>query len=141
MNLTKRLSVLYAENNEDACYMLSTLLGFSDIDVSQARSIKEAFDAAHEKDFDLYLLDSQMPDGSGFEFCRRLREFKPNAPIVFYSGDAHEADRQKGLAAGANAYLFKPEVDTVIPTIFQLVEETFEKRLPQPHLSQEVKIN
>lgn len=121
MKLNKRLSILYADDNEDACLMLSTLLGFSDIEVLLARSIREAFQTAQNKHFDLYLLDSRFPDGSGLDLCQQLREFNPQTPIVFYSGDAYETDRQKGLAAGANAYLVKPNVDTVVPTIFQLM--------------------
>ena len=122
MKSTKRLSILYVENDQDACFMLSALLEFSDIDVSLARSIREAFQAAQDRHFDLYLLDNRFSDGNGFDLCRQLREFSPLTPIVFYSGDVYEADKQKGLAAGANAYLIKPEVDTVIPTIFQLTQ-------------------
>jgi DNA-binding response OmpR family regulator len=96
----------------------------SDIDVTPALSIKEAFQAAQNKHFDLYLLDNRFPDGSGFELCRRLRELDPQTPIIFYSGDAYESDRQRGLAAGANAYLLKPDVDTIAPTIFRLVAPT-----------------
>lgn len=124
MKSIKRLSILYADDNEDACFMLSTLLGMSDIDVMPARSIKEAFQSAQSKHFDLYLLDNRFSDGSGLELCRQLHEFNPQTPIVFYSGDAYESDRQKGLAAGANAYLFKPDVDTIAPTIFRLVTPT-----------------
>ena len=123
MNLTKRLSVLYVEDNEDSGYMLSILLGFSAIDVSLVRSVKEAFASAQDKDFDLYLLDSRFPEGCGLELCQRLRELKPQTPIVFYSGDAYESDKQKGLTAGANAYLVKPNVDTVAATIFQLMQQ------------------
>ena len=126
MKLTKRLSILYAEDNEDASNMLSALLGFSDIDVMLARSISEAFGTAQDRHFDLYLLDSRFSDGSGFELCRRLREFNPQTPIVFYSGDARESDKQKALAAGANVYLIKPDVEAVVPTIFQLVRQTSE---------------
>lgn len=121
MKLTKRLSVLYAEDNEDSGFMLSTLLGLSNIDVLLARSTKEAFQAAQTKHFDLYLLDNRFSDGSGFELCRQLHELNPQTPIVFYSGDAYESDRQQGLAAGAGAYLVKPDVDMVAPTILQLV--------------------
>lgn len=127
MNLTKRLSVLYVEDNEDSGYMLSILLGFFGIDVSLVRSVKEAFQSAQNKHFDLYLLASRFPEGSGLELCQKLRELKPQTPIVFYSGDAYESDKQKGLTAGANAYLIKPEVDKVVPTIFNLVKQNFEK--------------
>lgn len=126
MNLTKRVSVLYVEDNEDSGYMLSVLLGFSKIDVSLVRSVNEAFQSAQNKQFDLYLLDSRFPEGSGLELCQKLRELKPKTPIVFYSGEAYETDKQKGFTAGANAYLTKPHVDTVAPTIFQLTTQNSE---------------
>ena len=112
---------MYAEDNEDAGVMLMTLLGLSDIDVLLARSVEEAFQIAQNGKFDLYLLDNRFPGESGLELCQRLRTFSPQTPIVFYSGAAYESDRQKGLEAGADVYLVKPEVNTVASTIFQLV--------------------
>lgn len=125
MNSTKRLSILYVEDNEDSGFMLFTLLGFAEIDVSLVRSVEEGFQTALNKHFDLYLLDTKFPEGNGFELCQKLRELKPQTPIVFYSGDAYENDKYKGLLAGANVYLTKPNVDTVAPTIFQLVKQNF----------------
>jgi DNA-binding response OmpR family regulator len=121
MKPNKRLSILYAEDNEDSGFMLMTLLGFSDIDVMLARSVKDAFLSAQNRHFDLYLLDNRFPDGSGIELCQQLRAFNPQTPIVFYSGAAFETDRQKGLEAGADVYLVKPEVNKIASTIFQLV--------------------
>ena len=114
--------VLYADDNEDSCLMLSTLLGFSNIEVSLAHTAQEAFQLAQSKNFDAYLLESRLPDGDGFELCRKLRSIAPQKPIVFYSGNAFESDKQKGLAAGANEYLVKPESETIAPTIFQLIK-------------------
>lgn len=124
MKFHNRYRVLYVEDDEDACFMLSTLLGFSDIDVSVARSVREAYQLAQNERFDLYLLDNEFPNGSGLELCRQLREFNPQTPIVFYSGNAYETDKQKGLAAGANAYLVKPDSDIVAETIFRLIPQT-----------------
>lgn len=118
-----QLCILYAEADKDASDMLSALLGFSDIDVSFARSIKEAFRLALNERFDLYLLDGGFTDGSGLELCRRLRGLNPQTPIVFYSGNAYKTDKEKGLAAGANAYLVKPDSDTVAETIVRLVNQ------------------
>lgn len=118
-----RLSILYAEDDKDARDMLSVLLGFSDIDVSFARSVKEAFQLAQNERFDLYLLDNSFPEGNGFDLCRQLREFNPQTPIIFYSGNAYETDKQKGFAAGANAYLVKPDSNTIAETIFRLVPQ------------------
>jgi len=72
----------------------------------------------------LYLLDTRFPEGSGLDLCKQLREFNPQTPIVFYSGDARETEKAKGLAAGADAYLVKPDSDTVLPTIFRLLNQT-----------------
>lgn len=121
MKLTKELSVLYAEDDQDSGEMLSTLLGFAGINISLARTIKEAVETAQSSHFDLYLLDSRFPDGNGFDLCRQLREVDSTTPVVFYSGDAGPSYKQEGMTAGAQAYLVKPEVDRVASTIFQCV--------------------
>jgi CheY-like chemotaxis protein len=114
------LRVLYAEDNDDSSEMLSFLLALSKIRITAAKTIAEAQRLAQIEQFDLYLLDSQFSDGDGFDLCRQLRQQAPNTPIVFYSGDARETDKQKGLAAGADAYLVKPMSDNIASTIFQL---------------------
>jgi CheY-like chemotaxis protein len=124
MQLPTRPRVLYADDNEDSCLMLSTMLGFSSIETTSANTIDEALRLAHAEQFDLYLLDSRFPGGSGLELCRKLRAFNSSIPIVFYSGDAGETDKAKGFTAGADAYLVKPDSDTVTPTIFRLLNQT-----------------
>src|SRR5690349_15059451 len=114
MKITNPSRVLYAEDNEDECYMLSVLLEFVNIEVKCAKTVDEAWRLAKTEKFDLYLLDVhfpkgnglnvQFPNGDGLELCRSLREYAPHKPIIFYSGNAYEADKQKGLAAGATAY-------------------------------------
>ncbi len=124
MQSLTRQRVLYADDNEDACFMLITLLGFSNIEVTPARTINEALQLAEAELFDLYLLDTQFPEGSGLELCCKLRENNRQTPIVFYSGDAREKDKANGLAAGADAYLVKPNSDTVTATIIRLLKHT-----------------
>jgi len=124
MQSPTRPRVLYADDNEDSCLMLSTMLGFSSIETTSANTIDEALRLAQAEQFDLYLLDTRFPEGSGLELCRKLRAFNSSIPIVFYSGDAGEADKAKGFTAGADAYLVKPDSDTVMPTIFRLLNQT-----------------
>jgi DNA-binding response OmpR family regulator len=71
--------------------------------------------------FDLYLLDSRLPDNDGFELCRRMRDFDPDTPILFFSGAAYEADQKRGIEAGANAYVIKPDLDGLLGSIKQFV--------------------
>lgn len=113
--------ILYAEDNEDACFMISVLLGFSDIKVTAAGTIREALFLSQTEHFDLYLLDSRFPDGSGLDLCRRLRKTAPRTPILFYSGAALESDKQNGLLAGADAYLTKPHINELDTTILRYV--------------------
>ncbi len=117
MNMPKHPRVLYVENNEDAFYMVKVLLGMSNIDVIVAKTLAEAWQFAKSEHFDLYMLDSRLPDGSGFDLCRDLRQFAPYTPILFYSASAFETDKQMGLNAGANAYLTKPYIHDLVETV------------------------
>ena len=65
------------------------------------------------------MLESRLPDVDGFEFCRRLRAIDPHTPILFFSGAAFEADKKKGIEAGANAYVVKPDLDGLVSSIKQ----------------------
>lgn len=123
MQTVTRPRVLSADVNQDNCLMLSTLLGFSDIEITCANTIDETLQLASAKQFDLYLLDTRFPTGSGLELCRQLRQFNPQTPVIFYSGEAHEADQAKGLAAGAAAYLLKPHSEGIAQTIFQFIKD------------------
>ncbi len=57
MQSLTRPRVLYADDNEDSCLMLSTLFGFSDIQTTSATTIDEALRLARVEQFDLYLQD------------------------------------------------------------------------------------
>jgi DNA-binding response OmpR family regulator len=113
--------VLCVDDDEDACEMLSLLLKSQRIDVTCAQSAAEAWLKIKAECFDLYLLDAWLPRLDGFEFCRQIRELDSNTPILFYSGAAYDADKQKGIAAGANAYVAKPDVEGLIETISDLI--------------------
>lgn len=122
MKFPYRHRILYAEDNEDACLMVSLLCKFEDIEVVAVRTIAEAWQLSQTEHFDLYLLDLQFSDGDGLDLCRRLREYASNTPILIYSGNAYETDKQNGLAAGANAYLTKPYLEDLGETIRQTIE-------------------
>lgn len=100
--------ILLVDDNYDTCEMMTLFLGLSDFKVRYAQTMAEGWRMAQSKSFDLCLLDSQLPDGSGYDLCRQIRTMSPTLPVVFYSGDAFDTDRQQGLAAGAQAYLVKP---------------------------------
>ena len=71
-------------------------------------TIETGLALARSQDFDLYVLDSWLPDGSGLDLCRRIREFDKVTPILFYSAAAYESDKDLAIGSGAQAYLIKP---------------------------------
>jgi CheY-like chemotaxis protein len=115
--------ILCVDDHEDTSYMLTHLLGHSDYEVLTARSIDDALRLIKSEDFDLYVLDKRLPDGSGLDLCRKLSAVTPDTPIIFYSGDAYDLHRQEGLCAGAEAYVPKPRVDELIETVQRLLED------------------
>ncbi len=118
--MEKQLRVLCADN-DDTCDLLTAMLGISDIEVKSAQTVTDAWRLAQNESFDLYLLETRFPDGDGFDLCRRLKRFAPRTPIVFYSSEAYPIDRQKGLAAGAVAYLVKPYFGDLAATVLQII--------------------
>jgi DNA-binding response OmpR family regulator len=117
----KRSRVLCVDDDEDACEILSLLLDSCGIDATCAQSAVVAWPLIKQRRFDLYLLDGWLPGIDGFEFCRQIREFDSVTPILFYSGAAYDTDKEKGLAAGANAYVTKPNVEGLIERILDLI--------------------
>ncbi len=107
MQLNKR-RVLYVEDHEDTRELITIVLRQRDFEVSNARTVDGGVKLASEERFDLYLLDSWLPDGSGLDLCRRIRNFDSVTPILFYSAAAYQEDKNMALSAGAQAYLIKP---------------------------------
>ena len=107
MQLNKR-RVLYVEDHEDTRELITIVLRQRDFEVANAHTVDLGVRLASEERFDLYLLDSWLPDGSGLDLCRRIRKFDQATPILFYSAAAYEADKNMALSAGAQAYLIKP---------------------------------
>jgi two-component system KDP operon response regulator KdpE len=68
---------------------------------------ESAIERAAVEQLDLILLDLRLPDLDGYEVCRRIREFS-TTPIIMLTAMATEADKVKGLEAGADDYVTKP---------------------------------
>lgn len=109
--------VLCVDDDEDSREMLSALLKHSLIEAVAVGTAAEALSSIQTERFDLYLLDSHLPEVDGFELCRRMRDLDSDTPILFFSGAAYETDKQKGLDAGANAYVSKPDIEGLIGSI------------------------
>lgn len=100
--------VLYIEDHEDTRELVTLVLEQKSYEVVTGATIESGVALAGSQQFDLYLLDSWLPDGSGLDLCRQIREFDKATPILFYSAAAYEIDRDEAMSSGAQAYLIKP---------------------------------
>ena len=100
--------ILYAEDDADTRELVTLVLEMQNCQVVATESYEEALRLARAEHFDLYLIDNWMPHISGVKLCEQLREFDRHTPVLFYSGAAYDADRERALASGAQGYLVKP---------------------------------
>jgi two-component system OmpR family response regulator len=108
MQMKHNPRVLYIEDHEDTRELVTLVLEQKSYEVVTGSTIESAVVLAGSQHFDLYLLDSWLPDGSGLDLCRQIREFDKATPILFYSAAAFENDRADAIKSGAQAYLVKP---------------------------------
>jgi len=101
-------NILYVEDREDSRYMISFLLERAGFQVTAVPSMVDAWRLTDQRQFDLYLLDRGLSDGSSLTLCEHLRKTCPQSPVVFCTGAADWDDKQAALQAGANAYITKP---------------------------------
>ena len=109
--------ILCVDDHADTCEMLAQLLKLAGYESDSAATAQEALDLARADGFALYVIDHRLPDGDGIELCREVRALHPRTPIVIYSADAYPAQHQEAIAAGANAYIDKPNIDELIAAV------------------------
>ncbi len=86
-----------------------TILQDAGYEVVEAINGVEALEKALAQDFDLYIVDVNMPKLDGYGFLRELRHSnRPQVPAIMVSTEATASDRKRAYAAGANLYLIKP---------------------------------
>lgn len=76
--------------------------------VLRAGSLGEAQEALRGAEFDLMIVDLNLPDGSGLDLLRQLREQGDPTPVILLTANDLELDEVTGLEAGADDYITKP---------------------------------
>jgi CheY-like chemotaxis protein len=118
MNLGAK-RILCVEDDEDTCILFKIML--SDLQVITANTLAEALTLARHERFDLYLLDSFLPDGTGINLCQLIRQFDQKTPLLFCSADAYPSSQEKALQAGAQVYLIKPVEPSILRAVVLLL--------------------
>ena len=121
--LKQKCRILCVDDHFDTSEMLQMLLSEEDYEVKVCATIEEARKLAVASEFDLYVLDKRLPDGTGMDLCAMLNQLTPGIPCIFYTGDAYEVHRMQAMAAGADAFIAKPDVDALIATVHKLLTE------------------
>jgi DNA-binding response OmpR family regulator len=114
--------ILLVEDHEDTSELMVLILSQLNYDVATAASISGALGMADSVNFDLFVLDSMLPDGTGTDLCKHIRERNNSTPILFYSAMAFEHDKHEALMAGAQRYLVKPvDFDVFCSTVAEML--------------------
>ena len=90
--------------NQTLCYNLSAA-GYT-VDAAITKAEAAAF--CEKRDYDLIVLDVNLPDGNGFDFCREFKARRPDTAVVFLTAPAMESDMLRGFELGADDYVTKP---------------------------------
>ncbi len=100
--------ILVIEDEPDIVRGLTDALEFEGFEVQSRGTGVDGLDAAMEWDPDLVLLDLMLPDDNGYRVCETMRSRNPVVPIIILTAKAQEADKVRGLEAGADDYVTKP---------------------------------
>lgn len=125
----KKLRLLCVEDDTDTCALLSEILSKQGYELMIARTYAEGLRLSQTEHFDLYILDERLSDGSGIALAQQIRQTDAHTPIVFQSASAFAQDIQRGLEAGAQAYLTKPyDFDVLLTTVKELLADQHQKQ-------------
>ena len=90
--------------NNTLCYNLSAA-GY-DVDAAMTKAVAISF--SKKQQYDMVVLDVNLPDGNGFDLCERIKECYPDTAVIFLTANDMESDMLKGFELGADDYVTKP---------------------------------
>ncbi len=105
---TEKYSILLVEDNKINQLLASTILENFGLEVMTADDGQQGVEKIKESDFDLVLMDVQMPVMNGYESTAAMRAMGMNLPIIGLTANVYKEDIEKCLESGMNAHLGKP---------------------------------
>jgi two-component system cell cycle response regulator CtrA len=119
------MRVLVIEDDISTAQSIELMLKSESFNVYTTDLGEEGIDLGKLYDYDIILLDLNLPDMSGTEVLRSLRVSRVNTPILILSGLAGVEDRIKGLGGGADDYMTKPfHKDELVARIHAIVRRS-----------------
>lgn len=99
--------VLIVDDDQAMADIIEDILIEYGYEPSKAHSLEAAYELLSRQAVELIILDINLPDGTGFEFCKDLRKYS-NVPIIFASARTMEDDRINSYDIGGDDFLSKP---------------------------------
>ena len=125
--------ILLVEDDTAMAESLIFALEAEQFAVRHARTLDQAEENC--QGVDLILLDVSLPDGCGYDFCKRIRQ-KENCPVVFLTARDDEADIVHGLELGADDYMIKPfDTKELVARVRAVLRRTGSAQPSQPQTS------
>ena len=119
------MRVLLVEDDATVAQSIELMLKSENFNTYTTDLGEEGVDLGKLYDYDIILLDLNLPDMSGYEVLRSLRVAKVKTPILILSGLAGIEDKVKGLGSGADDYLTKPfHKDELVARIHAIVRRS-----------------
>lgn len=102
--------VLIVEDDDFLNKMLSYNLTADGYKITSVLNMRTATDALRLQEFDLVILDINLPDGNGYELCKLIKPQYPDTIVIFLTANDQESDQIRGYEVGAVDYITKPFV-------------------------------
>lgn len=115
--------VLIVDDSEDICEIVRAVLeGSGNFETVSALDGGQALDILSKESFDVILMDERMPNMTGHECFRELRDRAINVPVIFFTGMMDSKNMSRDLALGAFDYISKP----IVPDeLLVLIEDAY----------------
>jgi DNA-binding response OmpR family regulator len=103
-----KAKVLLAEDDLSLSFVIKDNLQDAGFEVTHCADGEAAWQKFQKKDFDICLLDVNMPERDGFSLAKKIRQQSDIVPIIFLTAKSLEEDKIKGFKTGADDYITKP---------------------------------
>jgi DNA-binding NtrC family response regulator len=127
-----RTQILVVDDSSDMCGLLAESLHAGGFEVTCRMNVDEAVELLQERDFDAVITDLHLDGRSGIEICRRVKENRPNTPVIVITGFGDMTSAIEAIRAGAYDFMTKP-IDS------QLLQHALHRSLGVRHLREQIK--
>ncbi len=127
--------ILIVDDSYDNRYLIKAFLSGFPCHFDEANNGKEALSLFQRQNYNLVIMDMQMPEMDGFDCCKFIRKFEgarkseKKVPILALTAFSREEDKEKCLAVGCNQYLMKPvEKGQLLTTVLEMIQNPVENQ-------------